>query len=129
MILIAFGFGSFEMIPHSLMPDAIDFCITKEEKNEGAYHGVVSFMFKVGKSIPNLLLGLALQITQYVKPNEIVNNATDLIMHQTDLARAGIAFVFIGLPFIFSLASILILRKYDVDRKKLQARVAENEGE
>lgn len=129
VVLIGFGFGSFEMIPHSLMPDAIDFCITKEEKNEGAYHGVVSFMFKVGKSIPNLLLGLALQVTQYIKPNETVNAATDLIMHQTDLARAGIAFVFIGLPFIFSLASILILRKYDVDRKKLQERVKETEGE
>lgn len=32
VVLIAFGFGAFEMIPYSLMPEPIDFCIDKEHK-------------------------------------------------------------------------------------------------
>ena len=127
VVLIAFGFGAFEMIPYSLMPDAIDFCIDKEHKDEGAYYGVVSFVFKVGKSLPSLFLGLILQICQYQEPN-FDESLVNVVQTQSDLARFGIALVFIGLPILFALASILIMRKYNITREKLTSQNQELQG-
>lgn len=128
VILIAFGFGAFEMIPYSLMPDAIDFCLDKKHKDEGAYYGVVSFVFKVGKSLPSLILGFVLQITRYQKPS-FSEEIKNVVQTQSDLARFGIAFIFIGLPILFALAAILTMRKYNVTRESLRKQNLEIEGE
>lgn len=70
---------------------------------------------------------LILQICQYQEPN-FDESLVNVVQTQSDLARFGIALVFIGLPILFALASILIMRKYNITREKLTSQNQELQG-
>lgn len=121
IVLIALGFGAFEMIPYSILPDAINFCHDSNKRDEGSYYGVVAFVFKVGKSIPLLLMGAILEITKYIEPAESITENT--IMAQNNPTRWAIIFMFIFVPAICAALAALIMRKYQITRQALKEKV------
>lgn len=123
-ILMSAGFSALQMVSSAIVPDAINFSVDKKAKNEGAYYGVITFIFKIGTGLASLFIGLVLQITGYIKPPS--NIAEGQIIIQPSLAQVGILLVFIGLPCILAILSIVFLLNYKIDRIKLAERVKDN---
>ncbi len=123
-LLISCGFSALQMVSSAIVPDAINFSADKEQKNEGSYYGVVTFVFKIGTGLASLLIGLVLQITGYLKPPN--NMAEGEILIQPHTAQVGILIVFIALPCILAFLSILALKNYKIDRDTLNKHLEEN---
>jgi len=119
-LLISCGFSSLQMVSSAIIPDAINFSADKQ-KDEGAYYGVVTFVFKIGTGLASLLIGLILEITGYIEPP--VDMAAGQILVQPGSAKTGILLVFIALPCLLSMLSILFLKNYNIDRLKLNSKV------
>ena len=122
-LLISCGFSALQMVSSAIVPDAINFSADKEQKNEGTYYGVVTFVFKIGTGLASLFIGLILELTHYSEPPATM--AAGQIVIQSHTAQIGILLVFIGLPCILALLSILFLKNYTIDRAKLAAKVSE----
>ncbi|MFA6867357.1 MAG: MFS transporter [Clostridia bacterium] len=120
-IIISCGFSALQMISSAIIPDAINFSSDKNQKNEGAFYGVVTLVFKIGTGFASLFIGLVLQITKYVEPP--TNMTEGQIIIQPHLAQLGILFVFVALPCILAILSILALKNYNVDREKLAQQI------
>lgn len=122
-ILISCGFSALQMVSSAIIPDAINFSSDKALKDEGAYYGIVTFIFKIGTGLASLIIGLVLQISKYIiPPNDMLEGQ---IIIQPHSAQIGILIVFVGLPCLLAMLSIFSLRKYNIDREKLRARAME----
>lgn len=122
-VLISMGFSALQMVSSAIVPDAINFSCEKDRSNEGSFYGVVTLIFKIGTGIAALIIGLVLEWTNYIKPPTSLSEGQ--IMIQPVSAQTGILVVFVVLPCIMALLSIVSLLRYKVDRDTLSARTKE----
>lgn len=134
ILLLAFGFAGLQMVPFSIVPDAINFAIGAKEKKEGAFFGVVTFVQKLGWGIGMLLTGAILNGSGYIEPakaftaeaqNTVLNG---MIVLQRPSAVTAISVLFAVFPVVFGLLGIWSLSKYKVTREALRERIARTES-
>lgn len=123
-VIISCGFSALQMVSSAIVPDAINFSADKEKKNEGSYYGVVTLVFKIGTGLASLVIGVILQITGYIEPDS--NMTEGQILIQPHSAQTGILLVFIALPCLLAVLSILFLARYNIDREKLAERTKDS---
>lgn len=119
-VLISLGFSALQMVSSAIVPDAINFSCDKDRSNEGSFYGVVTLIFKIGTGIASLIIGLVLEWTGYIEPP--TSMAEGQIIIQPASAQTGILLVFIVLPCVMALLSILSLVRYKIDRVALSER-------
>lgn len=124
-IIVSCGFSALQMVSSAILPDAINFSANK--KNEGAYYGVVTFVFKIGTGLASFLIGLVLEITGYLEPP--VSMGEGQIVIQSNTAQIGILLVFVALPCLLAALSVLFLKNYKIDRIKLAEKLSHRETE
>ncbi|NCA67668.1 MAG: MFS transporter [Clostridia bacterium] len=117
-ILISCGFSALQMVSSAIVPDAINFSADKEKKNEGSYYGIVTLVFKIGTGLASFIIGLILEFTGYLEPP--IGMVEGQIIIQPHSAQVGILLVFIALPCLLAILSVVFLLNYKVDREKLQ---------
>ncbi|MFA5006908.1 MAG: MFS transporter [Candidatus Izemoplasmatales bacterium] len=131
VVLLSLGFAGLQMVPFSIVPDAINFATGTGEREEGAYYGVVTFVQKLGWAVGMLLTGAVLNAAGYLEPakaftaeaqSSVLSGA---IVLQSPSAVDAIAVLFSVLPIAFGILGILSLLRYRVDRDALRRRVAE----
>lgn len=121
-VLISLGFSALQMVSSAIVPDAINFSCDKERNNEGSFYGVITLIFKIGTGIALLITGLVLEWTNYIKPP--TSMAEGQIIIQPVSAQYGILIVFIILPCIMAIMSIVSLLRYKIDRNALNERTS-----
>jgi Na+/melibiose symporter-like transporter len=121
IIFLSIGFSGLQMIPSSIVPDAINFTIADDLQDEGAYYGVVNFVFKIGNGIVGLIIGWVLELSGYRNPpKDLLANE---IFLQPETAKMGIIIVFAGLPILLALISFISMFGYDITREKLNSLI------
>lgn len=68
ILFLSLGFSGIQMLPFSIVPDAVNFSSTAKEKKEGIYFGIVTFVQKMGWGLGMLLTGFILNVTGYLEP-------------------------------------------------------------
>lgn len=129
VILLAFGFSGLQMLPFSMVPDAVNFSNSAKEKKEGAYFGIVTFVQKMGWGIGMLLTGIILNASGYLEPAKVFtfDAQTEVLSGQIVLQSAGsviaISILFTFAPAIFGIMGALSVKNYKVDRVALQKQM------
>jgi GPH family glycoside/pentoside/hexuronide:cation symporter len=122
---LGIGVGGVQLLPFSMMPDAINVSMKEGETDEGAYYGIVTFVQKIGMGAATLLIGPILQIAKYKNPPSDWN--TELLFTQENAANQTIRAMFIGLSALVIILGMLAVWNYKVDRKVLQENLKEKE--
>jgi len=68
ILFLSLGFSGIQMLPFSMVPDAVNFSSTAKEKKEGTYFGIVTFVQKMSWGLGMLLTGFILNVTGYLEP-------------------------------------------------------------
>ncbi|MHB8877475.1 MAG: MFS transporter [Myxococcaceae bacterium] len=108
------GCAAFYLFPFSMLPDTID-CdeLASGARREGMFNGVWASGQKVAYSFAPAVVGFVMQLSGFV-PN-LADGAV-----QPPSAAAGIRWVFCVAPAACLLASLLILRKYELSEARFQ---------
>ena len=115
VVYLSFGVSAAHVIPHSLIPDCIDYGkFVNKTNNEGIYYGLITFFHKMGVAIVIWLSGLALEFTGYINPN-------GAIVTQPDSAITSIRFMQGPIPALFMIIGIIIAIMYPISRNKHKA--------
>lgn len=129
IIALSLGFSGLQMLPFSMVPDAINFSSNAKEKKEGAYYGIVTFVQKMGWGIGMLLTGIVLHISGYLEPAKVFTYESQntilagQIVLQSPSSVQAITILFSLIPALFGVLGILSIRKYKVDRKALHKQI------
>ncbi|MDP3131296.1 MAG: MFS transporter [Bacillota bacterium] len=135
VLLLAFGFAGLQMVPFSIVPDAINFAIGTGEKKEGAFFGVVTFVQKLGWALGMLLTGAILNWAGYIEPAKAFTADAQAevlagtIVLQSPEAVLAISLLFTVLPMAFGILGILSLSHYKIDRAALRERIDQNNAD
>jgi len=130
ILLLSLGFSGIQMLPFSMIPDAVNFSNTAKEKKEGTYFGIITFVQKMGWGLGMLLTGFILNVSGYIGPAKVFTYAsqndvlTGMIVLQSPEAVIGIAVLFSLFPAVFGLFGIISLWHYKIDRKALHEQIA-----
>jgi len=117
--LIGIGISAAHVIPHSIIPDSIDYgqFITGEQR-EGVYYGFLTFLQKVGTASAIGLSGLILDWVGYV-PDSV----------QTSQVQWAIRILLGPVPGLFLLIGILCVYFYPINRSMYrEMRLKINQG-
>jgi len=129
ILALSIGFSGIQMLPFSMVPDAVNFSNSAKEKKEGAYFGIVTFVQKMGWGIGMLLTGLLLHLTGYLEPAKVFTyeaHSTVLsgqIVLQSPSSVLGITILFSLMPAIFGILGVIALWNYKVDRHALHKQI------
>ncbi|MBU1144996.1 MAG: MFS transporter [Firmicutes bacterium] len=129
ILLLSFGFSGIQMLPFSMVPDAVNFSNTAKEKKEGAYFGIVTFVQKMGWGIGMLLTGMILNITGYLEPAKVFTFEsqstilTGQIVLQSTGSVLGITILFSLFPATFGILGVISIWKYKVNRHALKKQI------
>lgn len=129
IIFLSLGFSGLQMLPFSMVPDAINFSGSAREKKEGAYYGIVTFVQKMGWGIGMLLTGMVLHFSGYLEPAKVFTYESQntvlagQIVLQSPSSVLAITILFSLIPALFGLLGIISIRKYKVDRKALNDQI------
>lgn len=117
--LIGIGISAAHVIPHSIIPDSIDYGqLQTGERKEGMYYGVLTFIQKLGTAGAIGLSGLLLDWAGYVPD---VSQSSNVLL--TIRVLLG------PVPGILLLIGILCIYYYPIDRKaydEVQRQIKQN---
>jgi glycoside/pentoside/hexuronide:cation symporter, GPH family len=106
-ILIGVGISAAHVMPHSIIPDSIDFGqMQTGQQLEGMYYGFLTFLQKIGTASAIGLSGIVLDLMGYV-PGAL----------QSGKVLWSIRILFGPVPGLLLLAGILCIYYYPIDRK------------
>jgi len=106
MALAGIGLGAHYVMPHSLLPDVIEWdAVTTNTRREGIFASLWTFSVKIGQALALGLTGLVLDISGY-KPNTV----------QEPSAILGITLLTSVIPAFIIILGILVLRRYPINR-------------
>ncbi|MDR1939869.1 MAG: MFS transporter [Clostridiales bacterium] len=125
IVLLGIGVGGIQLMPFSMMPDAINFSMKKGDMDEGAYYGIVTFAQKLGIGLATMLIGPILSLAQYQNPPE--NQSPDELFQQLEVTNEVIRAMFVGLSIIIIVLAAVSIFKYEINRDVLQKKIKENE--
>jgi GPH family glycoside/pentoside/hexuronide:cation symporter len=107
MAVAGFGLGAHYVMPHSLLPDVIEWdAVRTGSRREGAFASIWAFSGKLGQGLAGFLVGQILGLTGYVANVE-----------QSARALGGIKLVTGVIPAVIILIGIVILARYPISRK------------
>jgi glycoside/pentoside/hexuronide:cation symporter, GPH family len=105
--LIGIGISAAHVMPHSIIPDSIDFGrVQTGEQTEGMYYGFLTFLQKIGTASAIGLSGIILDLAGYVPG-----------VSQPENVLWTIRILFGPVPGILLLIGILCIYYYPIDRK------------
>ncbi len=120
--LVGVGWAGTELFPFSMLPDVIAADRHGSgERREGAFTGLWMAIDKGALAFGGLLTSLALQFTGFIETE------AGEIVEQPDSALVGIRIATAAIPALFVLATLPIIRRYDLDREASQKIYAEAE--
>lgn len=126
IIFIAFGVSAAHVMPHTLIPDCIDYgTMISRKKTEGVYYGLVTFFHKMGVAVVIWISGIILDVTGYVNP-EIYGQAV-----QPDSALLAIRIMQGPVPAVILIFGVLFAYIYPITRNRHKAitrRISKREG-
>lgn len=112
-ILIGIGISAAHVIPHSIIPDSIDYGqLQTGEQRQGMYYGILTFIQKIGTASAIGLSGLILDYMGYV-PDTV----------QTKQVLWTIRFLLGPIPGILLLIGIICIYFYPIDRQEFQEMI------
>ncbi|MDD3478640.1 MAG: MFS transporter, partial [Candidatus Izemoplasmatales bacterium] len=129
ILLLAFGFSGIQMLPFTMVPDAVNFSANAKEKKEGAYFGIVTFVQKMGWGLGMLMTGIVLHASGYLEPAKVFtfdaqnNDLVGMIVLQSDSSVVAITILFTLIPALFGVFGMLSLKNYQVDREALAKQI------
>jgi GPH family glycoside/pentoside/hexuronide:cation symporter len=110
--LAGVGFGAVQVLPWSMLPDAIEWDeLSTGERHEGMFYSLVTLFRKVAASVTIPLTLLVLGWTGYVA------NSPD----QPVAAMTGIRVMMGPVPAVFLLVGVVFAWFYPLDRKRFEA--------
>ena len=116
VVFLAFGVSAAHVMPHTLIPDCIDYgTMVSGKRTEGVYYGLVTFFYKMGVAVVIWISGLVLEFTGYVNP-EIYGEAV-----QPDSALTAIRIMQGPAPAAILLMGVLFIFLYPISRNKHKA--------
>ncbi|MDR0696095.1 MAG: MFS transporter [Christensenellaceae bacterium] len=121
IFFLGIGIGGIQLIPFSMMPDAINFSMAKGDIDEGAYYGIVTFVQKLGMGFATLLIGPALALANYEAPPD--NLPDNVLFTQPASANQAIRGLFVGLSIVVIAIGAIAVLKYKVDRDALKNKI------
>lgn len=105
--LIGIGISAAHVVPHSIIPDSIDYGqLQTGDQREGMYYGVLTFIQKVGTATAIGLSGALLDLMGYVPD-----------VTQTNTVLWTIRILLGPIPGILLLIGIVCIYNYPIDRK------------
>lgn len=117
--LKGFGYGMFCAVIGGMNPDALDYGEWKFHKNvTGMGVAAVSFGQKIGTGLGGAIFGLVLDIGHY--------DGTAAV--QADSALHSICMNYTYLPLIFAVLSLVLMLRYNLDKKLPQIQSELNKG-
>lgn len=122
---IALGISAAHVMPHTLIPDCIDYgTMVSKKKTEGVYYGLVTFFHKMGVAVVIWISGIVLDVTGYINP-EVYGEAV-----QPDSALWAIRSMQGPVPAVILLLGVVFVYIYPITRNKHKAisrRIARRE--
>lgn len=113
VILVGIGMSAVQILPFASIPDVVEVDEYYHGiRREGAYYGIVSFVYKVASGVSIALIGLILGAFGYV---ESIDGA---IIAQPQSALIAIRITIGLLPGILFFISVLFGKKANLDRKR-----------
>ncbi len=107
-VLVAFlalGVSAAHVMPHTLIPDCIDYgTLISKKKTEGVYYGIVTFFQKMGVAVVIWISGIVLDITGYINPEvygEAVQPNSALWAIRAMQGPVPAAILLLGVAFVY----------------------------
>ncbi|MDR3217110.1 MAG: MFS transporter [Clostridiaceae bacterium] len=120
--LLGVGVGGVQLMPFSMMPDAINFSMKDGDMDEGAYYGIVTFVQKVGMGAATMLIGPVLSLANYTAPYDGWE-ANKLFIQPHQSANDAIHWMFVALSIVVVIIGALAVLTYKIDKNALQNRI------
>ncbi|MDR2267558.1 MAG: MFS transporter [Christensenellaceae bacterium] len=121
IFFLGIGIGGIQLIPFSMMPDAINFSMKSGDMDEGAYYGIVTFVQKLGMGVATMLIGPALALAHYQNPP--TDWPSETLFQQAASANQAIRGLFVGLSIVVIAIGAISVIKYTVDRDALRKKM------
>jgi sugar (glycoside-pentoside-hexuronide) transporter len=116
IVFIALGVSAAHVMPHTLIPDCIDYgTMVSNTKSEGVYYGLVTFFYKLGVAVVIWISGIVLDISGYVNP-EVYGQAV-----QPDSALLAIRSMQGPVPAVILILGVIFIYIYPITRNKHRA--------
>jgi len=125
LLMLGVAIGGIQLMPFSMIPDAINFCMKEGDIDEGAYYGIVTFVQKIGMGAATLLIGPLLQLANYKKPPVDWDNSQ--LFMQENMANQAIRIMFVGLSAAVIIIGAVSVWNYTVDRNALNEKMHKSE--
>lgn len=120
VILVGIGMSAVQILPFASIPDVVEVDEYYHGiRREGAYYGIVSFVYKVASGISIALVGLILGAFGYI---ESIDSA---VIDQPENALLAIRFIIGLLPGILFFISVMFGKKANLDRNRFNQIKAE----
>ncbi len=111
-LLVGFCMGSIQVMPWACLPDVIEIDEYENHvRREGAFYGIVSFLYKTASGISLAIVSLVLSIFGYVE------NST---LPQPERALNAIRYMFSFLPGLIFIISIYFAIKSRISKDKFE---------
>lgn len=129
ILFLSLGFSGLQMLPFTMVPDAINFSANAKEKKEGAYYGIVTFVQKMGWGFGMLITGIILNAAGYLEPAKVFtaasqnNDLAGMIVLQQPSAIIAITVLFSLIPALLGILGIVSIWKYKIDRDALHKQM------
>ncbi|MFO7637412.1 MAG: glycoside-pentoside-hexuronide (GPH):cation symporter [Clostridia bacterium] len=107
---LSFGVSAAHVLPHSLIPDCIDYGkLMSRKNNEGIYYGMITFFHKLGVAVVIWISGIVLDLSGYINPNgrtDVVQpgSALTAIRIMQSLVPAFILFIGVGVALLYPIS-------------------------
>lgn len=113
VILVGIGMSAVQILPFASIPDVVEVDeYYHGERREGAYYGIVSFVYKVASGVSIALIGLILGSFGYVESMDGV------FIAQPESALLAIRLTIGILPGIIFFISVFFGKKANLDRNR-----------
>jgi Na+/melibiose symporter-like transporter len=123
IVLMGIGIGGVQLMPFTMIPDAINFSLDADDKSEGAFYGIVTLAQKVGTVLATLLIGPILTGIGYKTPPPNYDPLVQGIFEQSTEVAQGIRDLFIFLSLAIILLGAVAMIRYKVDKKALSEKL------
>lgn len=116
VVFLAFGVSAAHIMPHTLIPDCIDYgTMVSRKKTEGVYYGLITFFHKMGVAVVIWISGIVLDLSGYINP-EVYGKAT-----QPNSALWAIRAMQGPVPAIILLMGVVFVIIYPITRRNHKA--------
>ncbi|HPQ47503.1 MAG TPA: MFS transporter [Clostridia bacterium] len=116
VVFLALGVSAAHVMPHTLIPDCIDYgTMVSGKRTEGVYYGLVTFFYKMGVAVVIWISGLVLDFTGYINP-EVYGEAV-----QPYSALLAIRVMQGPAPAVILLMGVMFIILYPISRNKHRA--------